>query len=581
MKSFSTLTELILFQANNFNNPRAFNFKEKNSLRSFSNKEFLEKTFHFACGLKEMGLQKNQTLANFSYQNPIWLIADLGSILAGAVTVPIFSNISKENLLYEISDAEVKYVFTDNAEFLEMVKSENLTLKVISYGIESENSISFESLISLGKKAADEKKYDLESFIAATNSQDLATIIYTSGSTGKPKGVELTHENLVSQIHDTAKFFPLKKEDVALSFLPLAHIFERMVMMFYITQGISIYFVDDVKNVGNYLREFRPTLMTSVPRLLEKVFTKIKDGIDEGSLFKKIIGTKALKRSLTKEVESSKNFFDKIYDSLVYKKFRVALGGNMEMIICGGAALSQDLERFYSNIGINLYCGYGMTESSPVLTANCPKAHKSKTVGTAFASVELKIADDGELLARGPNIMRGYHKQPKKTAETIIDGWLKTGDKGEIDAEGFLKIVGRKKELFKTANGKYVSPVPIEQKLMQNLGFLHGAIVIAEGKKFVTALFFPDFELLEKAKKKVGFLGGDEEFLKSEKLRDFVEKNIAEVNSGLDHWEQIQKFYIACESISIESGDITPSMKLKRNILEEKYQDVIEKLYSE
>ena len=607
MKNFSTLSELISFQASNFKNPSAFNFKENGELKSFSNQEFYEKIFHFACGLCELGLQKGQSFANYSYQNPIWLIADFGAILAGAVTVPIFHNISQENLLFEIRDADVKFIFTDNRDYFSSIKNENLDLKIITYGEQilkqvqddsvlcselshrhpelvsgsiPNNIIAFEDLILLGKKAAEEKKYDLESLQKNSLPQDLVTIIYTSGSTGTPKGVELTHHNLVSQIHDTAQFFPLSKyDDVILSFLPLAHIFERMVMMFYISQGVSIYFSDDIKNVGNSLREFHPTLMTAVPRVLEKVYTKIKDGVDSASFLKKFIGKKALQRAMTKDFYAPKNFCDKIYDAVIYKKFRFALGGKMRMIICGGAALSPELELFYRNIGVNLFCGYGLTESSPVLTANCPKNFKLGTVGKKFPAVELKISGDGELLARGPNIMCGYHNQPQKTAETIVDGWLKTGDLAQIDSEGFVKIIGRKKELFKNANGKYVSPVPIEQKLLQELGFLLGAIVIAEGQKFTSAVLFPEFELLKKFKVKFNFTQSDEDFLRSEILQKFVQKKIDQINSHLNHWEQIQKFHIAIEPISIESGEITPSMKLKRNLLEEKYKQVVEEFY--
>ncbi len=559
MENFFTLSELISFQAANFNNPRALNFKDGNELRSFSNQEFQEKIFHFACGLREIGLQKGDTLANHSYQNPIWLIVDLGTILAGATTVPIFENISQEHLDYEISDAQVKFIFSKKRE-IEIVKTKKI--------------ISFEDLISLGAKSG--QKYNFTS-----NPEDLATIIYTSGSTGKPKGVELTHHNLVSQIKATAQFFPLSCEDITLSFLPLAHIFERMVMMFYISQGVSVYFADDIKNVGGCLREIHPTLMTAVPRVLEKVFGKIKDGIESANPLKKFLGRKALQRALTKNTEAPKNFADKIFDLIIYKKFRTALGGNMRMIICGGAALSADMERFYSNIGVNLFCGYGMTESSPVLSVNCPAAHKFGTVGKVFPEIELKIAKDGELLARGPNIMRGYHNQPQKTAEVICDGWLATGDLAAIDSEGFVKIVGRKKELFKNSNGKYISPVPTEQKLVQELGFLLGAIVIAEARQFTSALLFPEFENLKKFKEKFSFSGGDEEFLASEILQKFAAEKVAYINLKLDHWEQVQKFCIVTKSISIESGEITPSMKLKRNLLEEKYKREIDGMYAE
>ncbi len=581
MKNFSTLSELIGSQDANFKNPQAFNFKEKGQMRSFSNQEFRENIFHFACGLRELGLQKNDSFAIFSYQNPIWLIADFGAILAGATTVPIFHNISKENLLFEISDASVKYIFCDSLEFFETIKNQNLDLKIITYGFTKENSISFEDLILQGKKAAEEKKYDFESLQKIATPQDIATIIYTSGSTGRPKGVELTHLNLVSQVKATAEFFVLSQKDVALSFLPLAHIFERMVTMFYISRGVSIYFADDVKNVANSLKEICPTLITSVPRMLEKVFICIRNGVDSASGLKKCLGQKALKRALTKDPEAPLNFFDKIYDLIIFKKFRAALGGNVKMMICGGAALSSDLERFYKNIGINLFCGYGMTETSPVIAVNYDKAHKIGTVGKAFPNVELKIAADGELIVSGPNVMRGYRNQPEKTAKMIENGWLKTGDLASIDEEGFVKIIGRKKELFKNTNGKYVSPVPIEQKIMQSLGFLLGAIVIAEGKKFTSAILFPDFEMLKRTKEKFAFAGSDEEFLKSEALQKFVQNNVTKMNETLDHWEQVQKFHIALEQISIESGEITPSMKLKRNVLEAKFKEVIDGFYKE
>jgi long-chain acyl-CoA synthetase len=353
-----------------------------------------------------------------------------------------------------------------------------------------------------------------------------------------------------------------------------------MVMMFYISQGIEVHFADNVKNVGNILRKTSPTLMTTVPRVLEKVFAKIREGIDCSSFIKRKLGQKALKRALTKDVNSPNNFLDKLFDLLVYKKFRAALGGKMEMIICGGAALSNELQQFYRNINVTIFCGYGLTETSPVLAVNFPKNNKIGTVGKKFSSVFLKIAEDGELLAKGLNIMLGYHKQPQKTADSFVDGWFKTGDLAKIDNEGFVTIIGRKKELFKNANGKYVSPVPIEQKLLNDLGFLLGSIVIAEGRKFASALLFPDFDLLEKFKKKFDFVGSDEEFLKSENLQKFVEEKISKINKNLNHWEEIQKFHITTRPISIESGEITPSMKLKRNILEERDKEVIESFYS-
>lgn len=583
MKSFLTLSQLVFYQADKFNNKKALNFKESDQWKSFSNEEFLTKSLNFACGLKEIGLKNNQTLAIYSYQNPIWLIADFGSILAGAITVPIFHNISKEHLTYEMDDAKVEYIFTDNLDVFEELSTLRPDLKIITYGLEiksaKENHFSFDDLISLGEKALNDGKYNAEEISNSNKPEDLATIIYTSGSTGNPKGVEITHGNLVSQIKATAEFFELTQEDSALSFLPLAHIFERMVMMFYISRGVSVYFAGDVKDVGNLLKEIKPTLMTSVPRVLEKVFARVRTGAEESSIIKRFLANKAINRALEKHPEHKKTLFDRILDCLIYKKIRVSLGGNLRMILCGGAALSRTMEGFYRNIGVNLFCGYGLTEASPVLSVNCPKLDKFNTVGTAYNNIELKISEDGELVARGPNIMRGYHNQPEKTAEVLEAGWLKTGDLAKIDDQGFVRIIGRKKEIFKNSNGKYVRPVPIEQSLVQNLEFLLGVVIIAEGRKFTSALLFPDFDILSKSKKKFNFSGSDEEFLKSEKLKNFVALKIDEINSNLDHWEQVQKFSIINSEISIQSGEITPSMKLKRNVIENKFSEAIDGFY--
>lgn len=581
MTNFRTVPEIISFQAEKFNNSQALNFKEGEKIRSFSNQEFRDQIFYFACGLKEIGIKKGSGLAISSYQNPIWLIVDFGSILAGAITIPIFHNISKTNLLFEISDANVEILFCDNPEIFHLLQKNNPNLKIITYGFKEEGSIFFDDLLNIGQKAAIDKKYDFNSLKKESQEDDVITIIYTSGSTGTPKGVELTNKNLVSQVQSCFEFFDLNTKDKALSFLPLAHIFERMVMMFYIASGISVYFTDNIKNIGQDLKEVKPDLLTTVPRMLEKVFSRIKDGAESANGLKKILGKLALKRAITKDESSPKTIMDKIYDLIIYRKFRAAMGGNIRMIICGGAALSKDLERFYKNIDIALFCGYGMTETSPVIATNSPKAHKIGTVGKPFPNVKLKIASDGELLVNGPNLMNGYHNRPEETAKIIQDNWLKTGDMAVIDESGFVKIIGRKKEVFKNANGKYVSPIIIEQKLIQSLGFLIGSITIAEGRKFTSTILFPDFETLPKIKEKFNFSGDDESFLKSQKLLDFVQLKISEINKELNNWENIQKFHIATNPISIESGDITPSMKLKRSVLEEKFKKIIDDFYQE
>jgi long-chain acyl-CoA synthetase len=507
-------------------------------------------------------------------------MVDLGAILAGAITVPIFNNISEDNLFYELIDSDTKFFFTDNEKICGKIKEKFPEIIIIGYGFKSTLSINLEDLLMHEENAFDNNFY-VEDLFAKIKNDDIATIVYTSGSTDRPKGVEISHQALISQIKDSEAFFYLNNLEVVLSYLPLAHIFERMVMMYYISKGLTIYFVDDIKNLGSFLKEIKPTLMTSVPRALEKVFARINNGIEEAKFFKKIIGKKALKRALQKDPLASKNFIDKIFDKIIYQKFRQTMGGEMRMIICGGSALSKELERFYWNIGVKIYCGYGLTECSPVLATNAPHQHKFTSVGKAFPSVKLKIAKDGELLASGINVMKKYRNNPQKTAETFDGEWFKTGDLAQIDEEGFVKIIGRKKEVFKTSNGKFVHPVLLEQKLVQELNFLIGALVIAEGKNFVSALLFIDFDLLKNIKNKLKFDGENNQFFNSIILQNFIAQKIAIINKKLDSWEQIKKFKIIIEPISVESGEITPSLKLKRNVLERKFALEIEEFYKE
>lgn len=580
MKDFTTICEILLFQGQNFNNKTALNFNDAGKLKSFSNEEFLQQAFYFAAFLKESGVKKGISFANISYQNPIWLIVDFGAILAGCVSVPIFENISFDHLIYELEDANVEYLFCDDEEIFAQVKKEKPGLKIITRGFKKEGHLSFEEIVMQGKILAE--KYEINDLAKAIKEDDLATIIYTSGSTGLPKGVELTHKNLVLQVKGAAKCFKFDaKKDVILSFLPLAHIFERMVVMFYISQGLSIYFADDIKKLGEILKEVKPTCMTTVPRLLEKVFAKIKDGINESSFIKKLLGNLALNRALTKDPTKKRNIFDHFFAKIIYQKFLVGLGGNMRMVICGGAPLSVNLQKFYQNIGVNLFCGYGMTENAPVVAVNYPGNVKIGTVGKIFDGVKVKIAADKELLITGPCVMKGYHNKKEETAKAMQDGWFKTGDLAKLDEEGFLSIVGRKKEAFKNAYGKYVHPVEIEQNLMHKLSFLLGVIVIGEGKKFTSALLFPDFDLLEKIKIGLKFDGSYEEFLQSQILQKHVFKKIAQMNEHLDSWEQIKQFAVIKDKIAIETGQITPSMKLKRAVLEKEYADVIAGFYQD
>ena len=580
MQKFNNLAQLIFYMKNNLKNDNFLNYKHNENWHKISVEDFCNQVFALSLALNKIGVKKGDRLANYSYQNPKWLIVDFASILAGAITVPIFNNINDDNLFYEIEDANCKFIFTDKTDITKKIWQKFSNINVIADNFNGENIYSLDDLINseIANVASNiELLQNLASEILPT---DIATIVYTSGSTSKPKGVEVLHQSLVSQIHDSDSFFRLNKSQVVLSYLPLAHIFERMVMMYYLSIGMNIYFVDNIKKLGEFLREVRPNLMTSVPRALEKVYAKINSSINDASFIKKFIGKTALKKALIKDPNQKNTLIDKFFDKIIYSKFRQALGGKMEMIICGGNALSADLERFYWNIGVKIYCGYGMTECSPVLATNAPNQQKFTTVGKAFPAVSLKLASDGELLAKGINVMKQYHNQPEKTAECFENGWFKTGDLAEIDKEGFVKIVGRKKELFKTSNGKFVHPVLIEQKLVQELGFLIGAIVVAENRNFVSALLFIDYELINNIKKKLNFIGNNQDFTDSTNLNNYCEKVINSINLKLDSWEQIKKFKIISQQISIENGEITPSMKLKRNILEKRFANEINNFYN-
>jgi len=590
--NFSNLAQIPSYVGSFDRNDNFLNFLQNGKWIKFSNIEFADNVRNLALGLKEIGLEKENSFVVLSSPNPLWLMMDFAAISSGAISVPIFSNISTENLIFEINNAEVKFIFCDNLEVFKEIKNLGKNFKkIIIYGfdIDDKEVIKFDELLAIGKEC-NQKNPDLyQKLIANLQENDLATVVYTSGSTGVPKGVEITHKNLLSQIEAASQLFPLdKKTDIALSFLPLAHIFERMIAIYYVAAGISIYFADDVKNVGNLLKEVKPTILTVVPRMLEKVYGKIKSGVDESGLIKKIIGKAAIKLALNLDPKGGIDpkrcsISKKIFDLLVYKKLRGALGGRVRMMICGGAPLQIELDRFFKNIGVNLFVGYGTTETSPVIAVNYENFSKVGTIGPAFPGVTVKIAGDGELLAKGPNIMQGYHKDEIKTKGVFNDeGWFKTGDLAVIDDEGFIKIIGRKKELFKTSGGKYVSPVPIEQKLVSLCEFLLGSCVIAEGRKFACCILLPDFEILEKYKRKVGMADiSDDDFLQSDFVNKKIQNVILQVNSCLNHWEQIQKYYLAKDQISIETGELTPSMKLKRSIIEKKYLKEIEEFYKE
>ncbi len=539
-EKINTLPQLLTYVLLNKPNQTAFSYKEENIWKHISTELFARKTSELAYLLQSKGIQKNDTVGILSPSSPFWLMADFAISSIGAISVPFFINESAEHIRFKIKDANLKGIFV-LSDYEQKLKGADQQLKIFSMGHIISQHAPYQMSSRVGLHLVDEN--------------DIATIIYTSGSTGRPKGVELTHKNFIAQVRSITKLFSeLSPKDNVLSFLPIAHSFERTLMYFYISRGASIYFCPDISQIAKCLQEVEPTFMTTVPRLLEKMYTKIIEKSKTGFCIKKKIASWALERALHKP----KNIFA---DILVYKKIKKLFGRKLRYLVSGGSPLPSDIYRFFVNIGIPLYQGYGLTEACPVITANFVNRHKVGTVGPALPDVKIKINADGEICARGDNIMKGYHNLPEETKRAIDpDGWLHTGDRGVIDNEGYLTITGRIKELCKTSGGKYVSPVPIEDKLKKNT-LIDMATIIADGKHFVSALLFIDPQK------------------NNSLLKNNLNHFIKNVNVTLNEWEQIREFRIIFDIPTVENGELTPTLKLRRKVIEEKYRDLINEMY--
>lgn len=542
-----------------------------------SKKDFLQKIRYLTLVFFNNGWTNKQIAIAVSPSSS-WLILDYALMLSGAVCVPLFTNISSKNLLFQLLDSNIHTAFIETDEQKDLMHQADSTIEVVYLKHEGSSYKTIDDMLLEGKKIDNGNPTLFKEILQRINPDDLATIVYTSGTSGTPKGVELTHKNLISQLHGTNEKYHFDSEiDIAFSFLPLAHIFERMVMHFYISKELSVYFSDDVKNVGVLLKDVNPTVMTVVPRLLEKVFFKMKTKALEGNFFKRYLVMFAFHRATTKNPYSKIKIWDKVLDVLVYRKLREALGKRMRMMISGGAALSDALYKFYMNIGVPLYQGYGQTESSPVIASNTHQNNKIGTCGKAFPNVEVKLSPKGELLARGSNIMRGYHNNPEATKEVIdAQGWLKTGDLAKIDSEGYITITGRKKELLKTSTGEYVSSVFIEQELIAN-GWFEYALVIGDARPYVVALLFIEHEFLGCLAKKMKVT--PLKALHSQKFKNMTKKYIEKLNKKLNHWEKIREYKIISDTLSIEEGFLTPSMKLAKKHLMQHYKQDIDEMY--
>ena len=581
----STLPDLLAGLLNRTPCSAALSWREAGYWRRLATEEVAREVRRCALGLVKLGVKNGDCVGLLAPSSPTWLIADLAIMSIGAISVPLFPNLSLDHLIYESDHTDMQWLIVIGPEQWHQVQPHagrwrSVVVKDVLQL--PKEAIAWGRLLELGDEVSEQDPGLFARRRDHLTPDSVATIIHTSGSTGQPKGVVLTHRNLMSQVAGARECFPLDPaKDRALSVLPLAHVFERVVVYTYLAQGVPIAFGDDVKNTGVMLKEVRPTIMAMVPRLIEKLYVRIVKRFDEASWPKRQLGRWALEHALKDDPGARRPWTMEVADTLVFQRLREAMGGRLKALIVGGAALAPDLGRFLTNVGVPVYCGYGMTEASPVITLNRVGDNRLGTVGRPFPGVSVRIAGDGEILAKGPNLMRGYHGDPDTTAATIdADGWLHTGDLGRFDADGYLIITGRVKELLKTSNGKYVCPVPIEHALC-GCPLIDQAMVVADGHPFVTALLFTESDALGRAKERMKLTQLDDQaFLASAPVRELMRQLLDEVNTHLDRWEQVRAYRFVPKPLTV-GEELTPTMKIKRHVVTGMYHDVITSMYQE
>ena len=578
---------------NTYRNSHCVSVRELGHWRWQSSEDLSGEIRRLALALHRQGVGQGSRVAIVGDPSPAWLAADLAVMSLGAVSVPLFPTMSAEHFRYAVEHTATRILIVIGSAGWQLAQHAiGLFRCVVVRGVAlpaSHRVHPWHEMLALGDTVSYEDPALFHRLLQRTKPDDLATIIHTSGSTGMPKGVELTHRNLVSQIQGACTLFPLVAgRDTALSCLPLAHVFERVVVYVYLVQGVPVQFADDVKQVGALLREVRPAVMTAVPRLIEKLHARIRTQIAESVAIKRQLGKWAIELATTqgptmREKRGGHPWALRVADRLIYAKLRQALGGQLKYLIVGGAALSDELQRFLVGVDLPVYTGYGLTEASPVIAVNHPGARRLGTVGKLFPGVEVRFTPQGEILARGPGIMRGYHNSTESPIDS--DGWLHTGDLGSFDADGYLRITGRVKELYKTANGKYVAPTPIEQALVAGAqdsgGLVDQALIVAEGQPCVGVLLFPDADGLRRRKQALGLSEvTDRDFLARPEISGDLARVVERVNAGLSSWERIRCWRFVPEAPSVENEGLTPTMKLRRSVLTRRYERLIADMYA-
>jgi len=592
----TTLAELFLIAAERHDRSDALNYKRSGSWHRISSGEIINRAENIALGLYSIGLRKGDRAALLAANSPEWTLSDAGCQFAGVIDVPVYTTLAPDQVAYIINDSGSRVFFLQNKDCYDRIQASLASCTSIQTlvffdidGVGVENSISLSALESLGEKLKDEQPELIAELIAAVLPSDICTLIYTSGTTGQPKGVMLTQSNLVSNVIDAGEKYDFAGRDTSLSVLPLSHVFERGGMYVYITHGMAVYYAESIDKVPENLQEVKPTIFIGVPRIFEKVYEKARLTASRSSQIREKIFDWAI--DVAKEyalliendqpISMALTVKHNLADKLVYSKLRDFFGGNLRFCITGGAALSDEIYLIFTGAGIRIMQGYGLTETSPVISSSNPANVRVGTVGKAIRNVRIRIAADGEIEVSGPNVMLGYYHKEQATKDAFTDdGWFRTGDIGTIDADGYLKITDRKKELFKTSGGKYIAPSPIEQ-LIKGSRFVNQVVLVGNERKFPAALIVPNFEMLASYAELKGLdLKTPADFCSHSRIIDLLERQVASVTENLSQHEKVKKIALLEGELTVEGGELTPTLKVKRRVVDEKYRSIIDALYT-
>ena len=577
----SRLFDLVFYQISNYDKEVAFAQKMDGKWKTYSSKDVKKIVDNLSLGFLSINIGEGDKVAIISDNRPEWNFVDLALQQIGAISVPMYPTITIDDYSYIFDHAEVKVIFAGNEVIAEKAQQAGQGRKIYSFDPLEE----IEHWSSIEEKGQSGNLAVLETCKARVKPEDLFTIIYTSGTTGRPKGVMLSHSNVLSNVISVSDRFIIQPGiSTVLSFLPLCHIFERTASFCFIYMGLSVYYAESMDTIGENLKEVQPHLFNTVPRLLEKVYDKIVAKGFELSGIKRSLFFWALNLGLKYDPNTDMgawyNFQLKLANKLIFSKWREALGGNIAQINVGASALQPRLARVFWAAGIRVCEGYGLTETSPVVTASIgtPEGIRIGYVGKPVLDVEIRIAEDGEILVKGPNVMLGYYRQPELTEEVLKNGWFHTGDIGEFYGE-YLRITDRKKEMFKTSGGKYVAPQVLENKFKESL-LIEQIMVVGEGKNYPAALIVPSFEgLRDYCKRKDIPYVTDKEMVKKPEIFEKYQQEVEHLNKFFGKWEQVKKFKLLDTSWSIDTGELTPTMKLKRKIIHQKFENLIDSLY--